>query len=1038
MKTNNLIKKTTSIFITLCLILLASVGLFSIFNKSSIEAMAANEITISNKDFINHNSSTGAPNSFTSSSSVDDANVKAGVIDTSKPEYQKYRIGTLKDNYVLRISTNERDEYDEIPSGKNHSTYFGYDTTSSIALDAGKNYRITVDVYTDTSAGIGALYLKDGDNNDAVLSKITNVNSYLNWHTYTFLIKTDDIKDLNVKLGLYLNGSGTILFDSLSCFEMADSDFATRLENTNERQQYLSQYKVIKEISAESHPFVIKNTAENTLAEYVNVKATDESYDGSNTTAFKINNKEIAFNEYSTSEKLFFDSESEKNLIEQNAIYKVSVKAKAVGVSGNAVLKLTETNKDKSETITFSGTVDFTNYSFYVRTNTDSSDINFKLTVGLGEEGAKAIGTIYISKITLSKISYSTFNSTPSNVKKLDLVETSETDLLDNGAFNDFRPSDTEKSYPITPASWTVSSVEGEKQLYGIINTATAEFDKLKNDNKNISNFVNPDRTSANNNVLMMYSQSASPLSYTSASKSIQASTSNTFTMKVQVLSGQRNSNDSFKIELVTKKDDGELVLASTNIAPSLSVSEFKVVKFILSTAYQNCDVCVKLTLNSTTGTFAYVDDVHYYNSEKDSTADITVRTDLKNLYEYGNKIDDYYEAKNFSKSTGEGSYSGIVNLNETLSSHIIDSDHMASLKNLSLLFNAEDSEAGFVHNNNVFAIRNDYNFNTNNVYSTNLGYRLEQNKFYRLIVYVYTTDLQIRFPDSQNEEDTGVTLSMTGFTKSFEKIKTDNNWERYVFYINPTSTVDASYLQFALGSSDSQYIGRAFFGDINFKEIEEDEFVSADSSKVMVLQQTETVDDDTDNETDDADNESNFNTSAWLYAIPSIIFALAIIICVVGVIARKTKWKKPVKKTKNDYDRNKTVSKQYYARKATTVRDEKLRELNKELESLTNERSQYEEEYKHDLTKLRELKIKRAPQNEIVKLEKEMKKNQRLSSALGVNINNINDEITYTKSEQYYSQLIKKLMSEPNAAEVDNSKEEVDNKEANEDENKK
>ena len=42
------------------------------------------------------------------------------------------------------------------------------------------------------------------------------------------------------------------------------------------------------------------------------------------------------------------------------------------------------------------------------------------------------------------------------------------------------------------------------------------------------------------------------------------------------------------------------------------------------------------------------------------------------------------------------------------------------------------------------------------------------------------------------------------------------------------------------------------------------------------------------------------------------------------------------------------------------------------------------------------------------------MKKNQKLSSALGVNINELNDEIEYTKSEQYYSLLIKKLMNAP------------------------
>ena len=40
----------------------------------------------------------------------------------------------------------------------------------------------------------------------------------------------------------------------------------------------------------------------------------------------------------------------------------------------------------------------------------------------------------------------------------------------------------------------------------------------------------------------------------------------------------------------------------------------------------------------------------------------------------------------------------------------------------------------------------------------------------------------------------------------------------------------------------------------------------------------------------------------------------------------------------------------------------------------MNEERNQYEEEYKSDLSKLRDMKIKRADQTEINKLQKEMK----------------------------------------------------------------
>ena len=70
----------------------------------------------------------------------------------------------------------------------------------------------------------------------------------------------------------------------------------------------------------------------------------------------------------------------------------------------------------------------------------------------------------------------------------------------------------------------------------------------------------------------------------------------------------------------------------------------------------------------------------------------------------------------------------------------------------------------------------------------------------------------------------------------------------------------------------------------------------------------------------------------------------------------------------------------------------------------------QFEEDYKKDLTKLREMKIKRANPADIAKLEKELKKNQKLSASLGVTANRIADELNYTKSDAYLAGLIRKL----------------------------
>ena len=122
-------------------------------------------------------------------------------------------------------------------------------------------------------------------------------------------------------------------------------------------------------------------------------------------------------------------------------------------------------------------------------------------------------------------------------------------------------------------------------------------------------------------------------------------------------------------------------------------------------------------------------------------------------------------------------------------------------------------------------------------------------------------------------------------------------------------------------------------------------------------------------------------------------------------------------------YDRNKTVSVQYYTRKATTMREEKIRELNADLEKISSQRKTYEDEYKQNLTKLREMKIKRANPAEIAKLEKDMKKNQKLSASLGVTANKIANELEYAKTDAYLNSLIKKLQREPSQTENKDNK---------------
>ncbi|MBQ8615279.1 MAG: hypothetical protein IJ415_01770, partial [Clostridia bacterium] len=193
-------------------------------------------------------------------------------------------------------------------------------------------------------------------------------------------------------------------------------------------------------------------------------------------------------------------------------------------------------------------------------------------------------------------------------------------------------------------------------------------------------------------------------------------------------------------------------------------------------------------------------------------------------------------------------------------------------------------------------------------------------------------------------------------------------------------------------------------------------EYASAKNSETVKIVETTATEDN--NETEDStSSNSGISNTTWIYLIPSILTALAILIAVVGFAVRKIKFKKPRRKTKTAYDRNKTVSIQYYTRKATTLREEKVRELTLDLEKINVERKKYEDEYKQDLTKLREMKIKRANPAEITKLEKDLKKNQKLSSNLGLTANKISNELAFAKTDAYLNSLIKKLEREQSSS---------------------
>ena len=1011
-------------------ILLSGVGVMNLQSPSQeIHAVNVDNISvnINNANFNGNTSSSYpfSPNYFTASKNSADAeaNVTAGVINLSNEKYEtKFENAKRSslDNYVLMIDSTKEDDKGNVTM---HTVEYGYSTSSTITLDANSKYMFSVDVFTATNAKIGSLRLID--DNGEIYSSIDGINSYNTWTPYSFFISTSNYESLNLKLAMYLDGAGTVLFDNISCMKL--SDYGYNLHKNNFPSE---TYTEKSEVDNVLKTFSISD--EDTLSDGTNsTNFTCVEYEIGNSpltyvkesngkNAILIKNTEDTYTQYETDEILTF---------EPNRIYKVSVDVKTKDINGTASLELVRTDIDKddekydaanhnktikitSNTYSSSKSVtnDYQTYSFLIRTHS-SETLKYKLKFGLGLVDAKSSGEMYLNKIEVSKINYSTFNGSTGTNEKIDFVETyvNNENMLDNADFNAFEIEDYNAPIPAKPLYWEVKT-GSNNQKYGVVNTATLEEDLSS---LNLSNLANP--SSNNNNVLMMYNETADTLIYKSTSKNLTANSYHKFEIELQT------QNAPLKIALVSNRDSNEIVLLEKTLNTNFS---WQKVSLYIHTGYQSMDVSLKLTLETDGYGYAYVDNARYdwkSNPEMPATqaqieeefktasnSTYTGVVDLANIFA-SESIDNFSTPTFFTTPSMNGVQSGTITFNSNHLDEVIDSPEVQGETNLDLF----NSLAGTEVDKKALAIwTTDY---VNYTITSKTGFSLVKGsdsasaKYYKLTVDVFTQNLE------SESKKFGAGIKLTGFDNSFTNIESNNKWTTYTFYIKPSSNT-TTFIELSLGGENTLTKGAVFFANITLDDtIEASEYNAVKESNIVKVVKTEEDKKEDDKETTEETKKDNKTSKTeWIFLIPGLLTAAAILIAIIGFLVRKIKWKNPFKrKSKTAYDRNKTVSVQYYSRKATIMREEEVRTLTADLEKINEERKQYEEQYKQDLTKLREMKIKRASSAEISKLDKEMKKYQRISSNLGITANRISEELEYIKTDMYLDSLIRKLQRE-------------------------
>ncbi len=707
------------------------------------------------------------------------------------------------------------------------------------------------------------------------------------------------------------------------------------------------------------------------------VSGKDLSFAG--TTQTNANVKDLVLNFNQTTAEAEFkkaDNSDYSFTFNRHLINRVIVTLKTENSSGSATLKLAPKDNptdEKVASLAISSSADYSLYEFWVKSSqTDANEYVLKLNTS-GFSGKLYIYSVESQICTSAQYSSTT---TGNNISKLDLSSstTSSSPYVTNGEFNNASVTDAANPYPLNAENWTFTqSGYSDNQYYGIVNLADTALYKQNN----LPFYVHLPSYDANmkkGNVLMLY-PATGEISAFSGSSSLSTGYAK-FSLDIYTLS-------KAKVEVLLRSNN-DCSLCSLDVYNNNG--QWQNVSLYVKAADASANLVVKISTSTST---TFVDNVKF---ETDVTEqefiNAAAKADLSDLIDTN-----YYAAENVNLSVVNAK---IYNYG--------DADLTAKLQAEA---NGWDNEKALRINLNEFGMGS---------VSTKIGFNLASGKYYILSFSLFTNVV------SSNADENGLNIAFSGYeNNTFENVVAEKNFVSYTYYVK-ASADKTSNLIINFGNEDVRLKGELFIGNIKFNSLDytDSQFNKLAENSTTKILATELDENQDDTNTDDTTESKNkINWRGLPYVISSILFALTIIVAVVGIILRKVKFKKPAKKTKNEYDRNKTVSKQYYARKAMQLKEEKLAELNSELKTLTDERTKYEETYKADLSKLREMKIRRANKSDISKLEKELKQNQKASASIGINIARVESDIAYVNSASYMASITKRLESEAQATGV-------------------
>ena len=969
------------------------------FENNNVSAVYASyqetQTTISNNDFNSYSTSTTPynPNSWTFENPANNEKIKSGVINVYDNLFtnnkEKYELETNPGKpagSATNDSSNPLYKHLMINSYAGHGRA-GY-TSGSFDLKANSYYSIAVTLKTNDQAK-ASIYLS-GLSDEDVDSNITGISTANEWVTYTLFVKTNEFVAESPKLELWLGGKeqnettqGAVFFNKVTLTRYSETTFNSNVNSADEKttkvvslfnpvyiDNFISNSSFsVKSGAGQSNAIPTWETIESSQDETQITKViSTENYNAEVDTTKNIANPGTNY-KTADSNVLFMQNKesgsqgikSNEFTIKQNELYMISVWAKSdCGVGNGATLMVEQVNEDEEDedfvakTATLStstsittekSTNNWTQYKIFVEGH-PLQDTKATLQIWLGTKDSPTTGYVFVDDIEVQNVSYETFTKGSSSNSATYSYNSDNTQFtIVNGNFNIAQKTENTLTYPLKVSNWTPTTDEhydDEQNLSGVINTNSAQFAILQNEitkrNLNVT-VTNPGLTPAQkisgatidnstNNVLMIGNTIQTTQSYKSESFSLSTSGYYKLSMLVNTqFSAPLNKNNGAQLKLTNS------LFTAVNIENIDTNGSWETYEMYVHVGSNESTFNLTLALNDVQG-YAFFDDVIVEDSTEEEFNAAVAGTN-KYKAELNVQTNDSFDLHDNSSSALTEVYNWTATDHNNTGS--VKYGALDTTKDVSSVFTGIDVPTAPT-GNSMLAIQSLTDTHFTMAASQKIDISIDG--YYRISVKVKTLNIsqeQNKYDDDGNLIEYGATIALNGYEDSFKAINTEKDlvdgFATYEFLIKPSADAQ-TYVILGLGGENNLASGYVFFDDVKVETLNEATFKQAVENKTVRSIQLG----DQKIETDTEEEPTEFSGSEFDWVIvPSLLTSLAIIIAIAGSTIRKFKFTKQPK-IKTRYDRRKTVEVDLDKRERIELRNEIIKELNKEYDEIGSE----------------------------------------------------------------------------------------------------